>query len=584
MTAFAQLARFTLRHQLRRVSTWVYFAIFFLAAFLITAGAGGAFAGFDLGDSVLLANSPVAVVRWVAVLSIMAVPITAALAGNAAQADFQARIHPLLFTTPLSKGAYLGGRYAGAVLANLVVLLSIPLGIAMAGAMPFLDPDRVGPFRPGAYLFAMLVFVLPTLLFTSAVFLVMSALSRRALAHQVGGIGLLLAWSVSRAFANALEFDWLTHLADPFGTAPLGWATRYWTVAEQNTLAVPLTPALLVNRLLWLGIGGAVLAYGMSRFRLSQFAREDAGRGPPAPSEAPSLGARLHLPRPRLRYGARARLAQYAAYTRESVRRVARGVWFWVLAGMALVVVLISGLDLGSIYGTRTYPVTYQVVEVVSSALLLFMIVIVAVYAGELVWDEREAGSAQIHDALPVPSWIPFAAKVTALTVLSALLLAIGMLAGMLLQVARGYFRLEPGLYLVELFCFGLALFALIAVFAVTVQSLANHKYVGHLVVVGYWVAMPLLYLWLPPHNLFFYPATPSTFYSDMNGYGHTLRAWGWYTLFWAGVAVLLAVLATVFWPRGMEGGARRRLRMARARFTRPTLAATAVAAALVLG
>ncbi|HEU0013836.1 MAG TPA: M1 family aminopeptidase [Longimicrobium sp.] len=583
MTAFAQLARFTLRHQLRRISTWVYFAVFFLSSFMITAAAGGAFAGFDLGDTVLLANSPLVVVRWAALLSLLAVPVTAALAGNAAQADFQARIHPLLFTTPVSRAAYLGGRYAGAVAANAVVLLGIPLGMAAAAAMPFLDPGRLGPFRADAFAFALLVFIVPNLLFTSAVFLVMSALTRRSLPHQVGGIGLLLAYSVASAFTEALEFDWVMHLADPFGMAPLGWATRYWTVAEQNTLALPLTGPLLLNRLLWLGVGAAVLAYGLARFRFAQFASEDLGRAPPAPAEAPSLGARLHLPRPRLAFGPRARLAQYAAYTRESVRRVARGVWFWVLAGMALVVVLLSAVDIGAIYGTRTYPVTYQVVEAVGSSLMLFMVLILAVYAGELVWDEREAGSAQIHDALPVPGWVPFAAKVTALVALCAALLAVGTGAGMLIQAARGYFRFEPGLYLAELFGFGLAFFALVAVFAVTVQSLANHKYMGHLLVVGYWVAVPLLYLWLPPHNLLFFPSTPSTFYSDMNGYGHTLRGWAWYTLFWALVAVLMAVAATVFWPRGMEGGARGRLRLARARLTRPTLAAAGLAGALVL-
>ncbi|HEX6913156.1 MAG TPA: M1 family aminopeptidase, partial [Longimicrobium sp.] len=252
--------------------------------------------------------------------------------------------------------------------------------------------------------------------------------------------------------------------------------------------------------------------------------------------------------------------------------------------GMCVVFMLITGTEIGSIYGTRTYPVTYQVLELLSSSFVLFLIVIITIYAGELVWEERETGSAQIHDSLPVPGWVPFAAKTLALVAMVAVLLAVAMVTGMLIQAARGYFRFEPGLYARELFGLFLPMFVLMIVLSVTVQSLANHKYVGHLVIILYWVLSPFLYFAGLDHNLFHYSSTPETFYSDMNGYGHTLGPWAWYMAFWAGVAVLLAILSNLFWVRGMEGGRRWRVRLARARFTRPVLVSTLAAAALILG
>jgi ABC-type transport system involved in multi-copper enzyme maturation permease subunit len=585
VSALLEVAGFELKEELRRISTWVYFGVFFALAFVTMLAMAGAWPELDFGSRVLLANSPARIASITAIYAILAVPITSALAGRAVHRDFEARIHPLFFTTPVSKTAYLGGRYLAAVAANLLVLLGIPLGLLAATWMPFVDAERIGAFHPGAYALPFLVIVVPNVLMTAAVFLVLAALTRRVLANQVGGLALLLAWSLSRVFATAIDADWLTWLSDPFGQAPLGHARRYWTVTEQNTLGMPLTAPLLANRVLWIAVGLGVLAYGIGRFRFAQFAREDDGpRMPAAGAQAPSLAARLRLPRTRRAFGARARLVQLAAMTRDATRRVLRGAWFWILAALCVVFMLFTGTEIGSIYGTRTFPVTYQVLDLLAGAFILFLIVIITIYAGELVWEERETGSAQIHDSLPVPNWVPFAAKNLALVAMTAVLLGVVTFTGMLIQAARGYFRFEPGLYAAELFGQYLPFFTLMIVLSVTIQSLANHKYVGHLIIILYYVLSPFLFFAGFAHNLWHFGSAPETFYSDMNGYGHTLGPWRWYMLFWAGVAVLLAILSNLFWVRGMEGGGRWRARLARARLTRPVLAATAAAVALVLG
>lgn len=582
MRALLAIARHELREQLRRVSTWVYFASFFAIAFLIMLAMMGAWDDFDLGSAVLSANSPSTVSTLLLIFSILAVPVTSGIAGRAVHKDFEAGIHPLFFTTPVRKGAYLGGRYLGAVAANLLVLLALPLGFLAATLSPWGEADRVAPFRPEAYATPFAAIVIPNLLLTAAVFLMLGALTRRALANQVGGVALLMGWAISRVFATALEGDWFSHLSDPFGAAPLDWSTRYWTVAEQNALAMPLSTPLLVNRLLWLGVTAAVLGYGFARFRFAQFAREEGGAPPPQGLPAPWLGARLRLPDPARSFGARAWGAQLAAVTADAARRIVRGTWFWILVGLCVLLMLAGATELGSIYGTRTYPVTYQVLELLGETFGLFAVLIIVIYAGELVWEEREAGSAQIHDALPVPTWLPLAGKALALTATTAVLLAAVMAAGMLLQAARGYFRFEPGLYLAELFGLTFPSLLLYVVLAMTVHTLANHKYVGHLVVVLYFVGAPFLYGALP-HNLLFFSSTPETLYSDMNGYGHSVEGWSWYMLLWALVAVLLALASSLFRVRGTETTLGARTRLARLRATRPLLVAAGTATVLVL-
>jgi hypothetical protein len=67
---------------------------------------------------------------------------------------------------------------------------------------------------------------------------------------------------------------------DPFGLSAFFEQTRYWTVAERDARPVTLTGRLLVNRLLWLGVSGAVLAFAYARFafrvRLPERRRSEA--------------------------------------------------------------------------------------------------------------------------------------------------------------------------------------------------------------------------------------------------------------------------------------------------------------------
>src|SRR6185503_19470090 len=85
-------------------------------------------------------------------------------------------------------------------------------------------------------------------------------------------------------------------------------------------------------------------------------------------------------------------------------------------------------------------------------------------------------------------------------------------------------------------------------------------------------------------HHLLVYGSAPRWFYTDMRGFGASLVPWRWFTLYWGAWALLLAVVATLLWVRGMERGLGTRLRLGRGRLTRRTAVVAAGAAGLVLG
>jgi hypothetical protein len=585
MSAFWGITAYEIRHHLRRISTWVYFGVLFLIAWTVTSSRAGVWQDFDMGSDLLLANSPIRITTLMLTLGILGVPVTSAIAGTAVYRDFETRAYPLFFTTPVPKWAYLCGRYLGAVTANLVIFLGIPLGIAVASAAPFVDAGRVGPFDPRAYLHAIAVVTLPNILFTSALFLVLTAVTRRMLPAYVGGFGLLVGWAIALVFAGAVDTEWAFYLVDPFGVAPTLRSTRYWTVTEQNRSLLPLPPLLLFNRALWLAVGAAVFAWGAHKFRFAHAADERDLNRPSGRRRSVDDDAPVVVPRARRTFDGRARALQLAATFRRSLREVIGNVYFPIIVGFCLFFVLLVGGDIGEIYGTRTYPVTYKVLDTLGGSFALFVLIVITFYSGELVWMERDRRTHQLHDATPVPTWIPLLAKLGALTAAVTLLLAACMVCGMTIQASRGYFRFEIGQYLTTLFVHQLlGMYLPLIVLAVAVQTLSNHKYVGHFVMLVYYVAGPIAVTILVQHNLLVYASTPTLQYSDMNGWGGALGAWSWYALFWGGVAVLLAIASNLVWPRGEERGGGWRMRLARMRTTRPLLAASVLAGLLVMG
>lgn len=578
------IALFEARQRLKLMSTWVYFGMFFLLALLWMAAAGGFFKDtyVSFGSRALI-NSPFSVSVTVAFLGCLGVVVMAAMVGRSVQQDFEHDMHHFFFSAPIRKADYVFGRFLGATATLALVFTSIVLGAWAGTLIPGLEPDRIGPALVQAYLRPYLFLVLPNLFIFGSIFFVMAALTRRMLPVYVASVVMLVGYIVAPSLARDLDYKTFAALIDPFGTTAVIRITEYWTIAERNTRAVPFEGVYLANRLIWCGFALAVLLLGYWRFHFigtidSRAARHSEGEAPlrltqaaAATAETPDFAGRsLFL------------LLFKSAWI--SWRESVKDVYFGVLLLAAALTMFAMALNLGSLYGTRTYPVTYQILELVNAAFSLFLLVVTTFYAGELVWREREARMAQMIDALPIPSWLPLLAKLMALAGLQALMLATAMVCGMLIQLWNGYFRLEPGLYVHALFLIVWPEFVLVGVLAIAVQVLVNNKYLAYFAMILYIAAILVFPSLGLDHPLLMYAAPPEMVYSAMNGFGHYLARTRWFELYWCGAALLLMVLSLVFWPRGNNAELGSRLQLARRNLSRPVLVSAGLGLALFLG
>ncbi|MDB4874769.1 MAG: hypothetical protein JWM41_1215 [Gemmatimonadetes bacterium] len=583
MTAFLAILRWEIRYYLRRISTWVYFGIFFAIAFFFMLIVGGAFdsivATLGAGGKVM-ANAPFALASLLPVLSLLGVSVTAALAGNALYKDYEANTTPLFYTTPVSKTAFLGGRFAGTLVVNAIVMTGVGLGALIATFTPWMHADKLAPFQAMSYIQPYLAVVLPNLVLTTAIFFALVSLTRQMLPNYVGGAILLIGYLIAGTVFTDIDNKRLAGLVDPFGLRAQAALTQYWSIAEKNARLVPMTGVLLENRLLWFAVALAILAIAFARFQFSHALSDgrSAETAATAPSDAPlavdhpvaePLLAPVRtaaLPAVTQRFDAAARWIQFRSVFSRSFWRIVRSRYFGAIVGGGLLYLIVAARAAGKLFGTTTWPVTYQMESLLSGSFGVFIVVIIAFYSGELIWSERDVKLNQIYDATPIANSVTFLAKFAALASVILALLGVTMVAGIVTQAIHGYYRFEIPLYLQALVGVRFVDYLLIAALAMSIHVLVNHKYLGHLLVILFYLGIGLLSN-VFEHNLAQYGSDAGSSYSDMNGWGPYPWPFFWWKLYWASFALLLLVLANVFWVRGEEAGFGARSRLAGARF-----------------
>ncbi|HEY4132217.1 MAG TPA: hypothetical protein VGM50_16530, partial [Gemmatimonadaceae bacterium] len=605
MTQFLAIVRWEVRLYLRRISTWVYFGMLFAIAFLLMSIAGGAFsdAAFSVGGGgKVLANAPFSLASMIPIISVLGVSITAALAGNALFKDYETRADPLFYTTPVSKAAFLGGRFTGTLIVNAIITTGIALGAIAATLSPWVKADKLAPFSSMPYVQPYLELVLPNLILTAAIFFALVSLTRQMLPNYVGGAALLIGYLLAGSLLSDMDDKRMAALIDPFGMRAQALVTQYWSIAEKNGRRVPFNGVLLENRLLWLAVAAAIFVIAFVRFkfahRLGDIKRAaDAPSpggapiepaivevAPPGEAEPELAPLRLSaLPATVQHFDASARWTQFTSVFARSFWRIVRNRYFGVIVGAGLVYLLVAARAAGRLFGTTTWPVTYQMETLLSGQFGIFIIVIIAFYSGELVWAERDVKLNQIYDATPVTTGVVFFAKFAALASVIVALLLITMFAGIGMQAAHGYYRFEIPVYLESLFGFRFIDFLLIAVLAMVIHVLVNHKYLGHFLVIVLYIGNGLVGTFTND-NLWEYSSDAGYSYSDMNRWGAYVGPFFWWKLYWSAFAALLLMLAYLYWVRGEETGFGVRSRLARLRMRRPEWLATGGAGLVFVG
>ncbi|MGI8745403.1 MAG: ABC transporter permease [Bryobacteraceae bacterium] len=274
---FANMVWFEIKLRSRQLSTYVYFALWFLMCFFSVASQGFGPAGIGK----VLLNGPYAIHINYVVLTAFGSIILAAIFGTSILRDFKEDTYQLIFTKPISKLAYLGGRWAGSLIVSALIFSGLIFGMVFGSLAPWADHERIAAINLRWLLQPYFSVVLIQIFFLGSLFFMVAALTRRIAVVYLQGVILFALYMIASLIVNtgrSLDTFWPA-VFDPLGLILNLHVTKYWTVAERNTQLVSWGGAFLYNRLLWIGAGVLALAITYAMFPMSVEALTKKGVG-----------------------------------------------------------------------------------------------------------------------------------------------------------------------------------------------------------------------------------------------------------------------------------------------------------------
>ena len=563
----ARIAAFEFRYLLRNPLLWMTAAAVFLMPFASLA------LGMGLEEDVkVFKNSAYEVVSKYMLISCLFMFATTVFVSNIVLRDDETEFGPILRSTGISKFDYLFGRFLGAFAMVALCLALVTPGIWLGALMPWVDPSTVGPNRLGDHLYAYFLIGLPNVLITASIFFALATVSRSMMGTYIGLISFLaLYFTLLSLLGNSPELIHSFGMAEPFANRAFDDATRYWTTPERNVLLPSSSGTLLHNRLLWIGISVLFLAIAYFGFDFASKGggsrrRRTAQRMTDMEAAADAASPPSLLPLPSPQHGRSAAWALLAVRTRFEVKQVLKSPAFIVLmlwATFTALFVLITQRDPD---GRPSYPLTVTMIPELEEIFFILPVVIVIIYAGELVWRERDRRMHEIVDAAPHPNWAYVVPKTGAIALVLFSMFVASVAAAVVTQLSLGFSRVELGTYLLWYVLPMTWDTMLAAALAVFVQALSPHKFVGWAIMVLYVAAKFTGFT--PDHNLLNYAGRPHVHYSDMDGVTSLWEGPWVFRLYWGAMAVMLLVAAHLLWRRGTEIRLKPRLKLAARRLT----------------
>ncbi len=556
---FWEIYRFELFYQLRRPTVWIYILAVFGLIYLVI----DEIVDYARTVETVLLNSPITVAEITGFANKFGLLLMAALVGDGAMRDIQARMDPLIYTSSITKKMYLGARFLGILLlASVLMLLLVPLGLLTAQYAMGLESTLLGSFRPLAYLHAGLFLTLPNVFFATALMWALVLFSRQAMSAYLGA---LLFFVISTFNMEVLGQNWqLGKLVDPSGITVVEEFRRSLPPLQASTALLPLKGYLLANRLLWLGISIVIGAVAYGRFKLSYPVaglrwKWKASRKAAVPVKNGAVPAKT-LAATGL-FDSKARIYQTYALATNFYQEIMNSPMGLTIPAIALYTfILIPNLSEGPV-GVPLLPTTERVLLYMnSSALQIFVMLLITLLAGQMVWRERDSRIHEISDATPVPDLVLLLSKYFGLTLVLLTLQAALVIAGIGVQLRGNYHQPDIGLLLQELFGVQLLDLLLLAAMAMAIHILVNQKYVGHLLVLLFYFYTLKPSLFGIEHRLLQFGSDTGLSTSIFWSQGTFLLPWMLYKTYWTGWTLLWMLVAKHLWVRGRETGIKRRL------------------------
>ncbi len=476
--------------------------------------------------------------------------------------DRSHKMENILYSTPIKKWHFFGSRLIGVFGFTLISFTPLMVGMALGALSPELDPSRVSDFNLLLFLRTWFFLVVPNIFICSSLVFSVSLLTKNNAATYVTGVLLYVMYMVTsiimkspiviQAAPSDPETMMLASYFDPFGLSAFVEQTQYWTPEEKNFQMVSFSGYFLGNRLMWVGFGCVILGFSYHVFSFRSLSKDPQKKVKEEKEQA--TGPYVSVP---TLTSSHMQFKSLISTVRNEIRSIFISLPFIITLICWCLIVFFeihSRIIAGGQYGDSWYPYTNLLIEQFTEPLLMFCIILIVFYAGELVWRDRSNQFHEIINSSPISSAVLFISKFISLVLLPVILMLTAIIISIGFQAALGYSHFEWALYLSIFYYWGVDL-VFYCLFALFVQTVTPHKYlaVGISALIIIMLKSSFSGLIGIEHPLLKLGYLPTSHYTNMNGYGWTTASFHHFGIYWMALGTVLAILAFKFWNRGSQ-------------------------------
>ncbi|PQJ79437.1 ABC transporter permease/M1 family aminopeptidase [Polaribacter porphyrae] len=557
-----EIIKFEVFYRLKRPETYLFFGVLFLFSIV---GVDFVFQGVEIG--MVQKNAPLVIAKTMGAITGIFMIMASMIMGVPILRDFQHQTEPLLFSTTLTKRDYIFGRFLGSFMILLFVFSGVLFGMILGSQMPWHKANEMQVFKIVSYTKPFAIIVLPSLFFGACLFFVTGMLSKKLLVVYTQGIVLFVVFMTTKAIKN----EYIQAILDPFSLTTLTKFTENWSVFEKNTFQISMANEVLYNKLFWILLGLIVLFIGYKKFSFNTyFKKSKSTKNDGSNLNTVSIVDKITIPRFSIDYNFKTQIIQFFELSKFYTKQLLKENSFWGIVICGIIIIIINFVNLGTVYGVDSYPETYFIVGELQETSFYFFIIILIFYSGELIWKEQNLKFNLIYDATSISDFNRIVSKFIALNLIYIVLLFSLILSGILFQITCGYYHFEISVYFsgffLEIFPF-LILYTFVAFFF---QSISNHKFIGVLFFILFFIVDVGLEVVGFKHSFYNFGGKSLDTYSEMNGYGHFLKPYLFIKIYWFLFGLILLIISSLLSLRGTENSLLKRIKSIKKSISKP--------------
>lgn len=482
--------------------------------------------------------------------------------------DIQYKAAQSIYTLPISEKQFMIGRFLSAYIINVLIGLGFIIGFALVPYSGIGAAEKFGATPWIAIFHGYIALTMTNLFILTGISYAGLVLTKKPAVSYVAIFAILVLFFIAEGLSHNAGESYLVQVLDPFTYVYTADTLDKLPAAEKNVAFLSLGSAYWFNRLIWIGLTCLLLFWAYRRFSFKYFIQSSSASRKPSlnTKESSSLAISENIiPPVHLHFSNFIYLKKCLRLARLEFLNVVRPASFKVILGiLSLMFFLQNMLWNATYYLGPQYSVTSSM-TFNRLTLGAFLIILLMIWAGELFFKDKTANIWQITDVMPVPIWVSQLAKYIAMAGV-ALLLALTIIAcGIFVQIITGGWKeIDLLLYIDDVlgYKWGWLTYLLYIAFVFMVAGLTGHRFVTHILSVGFFFFIIVSFdMGILEELRFGYGLVPGIEdYSEMNAYGIWSKASFWYFLTWLSLAAVFILLGIYFWRRGTSLRLRQKL------------------------